>query len=264
MVAPATSGDGPQVRERVIKHKDTRTVPDQGEGLRRENLDQDQTGQPSISDAEACELARLAGILEEAYGGPQDIEWAVDHAGRVFLLQCRPLQQMTGAADPATDGAPDAPAVPGAQELFAGGVTASPGVGFGPIFVARREVDALRFPEGAVLVTPMALPRWAALLSRASALVTEQGGITGHLANVAREFGVPALFDVPNAATRFVEGQNVTVDALGRRIYAGRVDELLAGNEPLPSVMGAAIDAPDSSSPLRPWPAPSSFSRLLS
>jgi len=51
---------------------------------------------------------------------------------------------------------------------------------------------------------------------------------------------VPALFDVPEAATRFMEGQGVTVDALGRRIYAGRVDELLAQAEPPPSVMAGS------------------------
>ncbi len=237
VVEPAAGDAGPQVRERVIKRKDSRTVPDEGEGLRREAVGEAEAALPSLSEAEACELARLAGVLEQAYGGPQDIEWAVDKAGQVFLLQCRPLQQM--AASAAVSPAARA-VVPGATELFAGGVTASPGVGFGPVFVARREVDALRFPEGAVLVTPMALPRWAALLSRASALVTEQGGITGHLANVAREFGVPALFDVPDASTRFAEGQGVTVDALGRRIYAGRVDELLAQAEPPPSVMAGS------------------------
>jgi len=237
VVEPAAGSVGPQVRERVIKHKDSRTVPDLGEGLRREPVAEAEAALPSLTDAEACELARLAGVLDQAYGGPQDIEWAVDQAGKIFLLQCRPLQQLTAAdQDLATLRA----VVPGASELFAGGVTASPGVGFGPIFVARREVDALRFPEGAVLVASMALPRWAALLSRASALVTEQGGITGHLANVAREFGVPALFDVTNACTRFAEGQEVTVDALGRRIYAGRVDELLAQAEPPPSVMAGS------------------------
>ncbi|MDP3428628.1 MAG: PEP/pyruvate-binding domain-containing protein, partial [Humidesulfovibrio sp.] len=237
VVEPAAGGLGPQVRERVIKHKDSRTVPDEGEGLRREAVPEDQAALPSISDAEACELARLAAILEEAYAGPQDIEWAVDQAGKVFLLQCRPLQQMAATQSPAPA---SRVAMPGAVELFSGGVTASSGVGFGPVFVARREVDTLRFPEGAVLVTSMALPRWAALLSRASALVTEQGGITGHLANVAREFGVPALFDVQDATTRFVDGQGLTVDALGRRIYQGRVEELLAQAEPPPSVMAGS------------------------
>ncbi|MBU1041148.1 MAG: pyruvate, water dikinase [Proteobacteria bacterium] len=237
VVDPAVGGSGPRVRERVIKHKDSRTVPDEGEGLRREAVPDAEAELPSISDAEACELARLAGVLEEAYAGPQDIEWAVDQAGKIFLLQCRPLQQLaaTQSSAPASRAA-----LPGAVELFAGGVTASSGVGFGPVFVARREVDALRFPEGAVLVVSMALPRWAALLSRASALVTEQGGITGHLANVAREFGVPALFDVQDATTRFVDGQGVTVDALGRRIYQGRVDELLAQAAPPPSVMAGS------------------------
>ncbi|MBA4356142.1 MAG: pyruvate, water dikinase [Desulfovibrio sp.] len=242
VVEQAAGNTAARVRERVIKRKDSRTVPDQGEGLRREAVDEGQAVLPSLSDAEACELARLAGVLEEAYGGPQDIEWAVDQQGQVYLLQCRPLQQMA-AKDGASPASPPASgAVAGATELFAGGVAASPGVGFGPVFVARREIDALRFPEGAVLVTPMALPRWAALLSRASALVTEQGGVTGHLANVAREFGVPALFDVPEAATRFTEGQSVTVDALGRRIYAGRVEELLAQAEPpLPVMAGSPV-----------------------
>ncbi len=229
-----------RLKQCVVKHKDSRTVPDEGEGLRREAVEADRAGLASLSDAEACELARLAGVLEEAYGGPQDIEWALDRQGRVFLLQCRPLQQAVGPVGGPigeTAGAVAGQPHPGATELFAGGVTASPGVGAGPVFVARKEIDALRFPDGAVLVAPLALPRWAALLPRASALVTEQGGITGHLANVAREFGVPALFDVALAGTRFPEGTEVTVDAEGRRIYQGRVEELLAQAAPPKSVM---------------------------
>lgn len=223
---------------REIKRKFERTVPDEGEGLRREALEPELAEAPSLADEQALELARLADRLEQAYGGPQDIEWAVDQEGRVLLLQCRPLQLVT----PDADAAPVGRAVQGATELFAGGTTACAGAGAGPVFVARKEIDALRFPEGGVLVAPMALPRWAALLSRASALVTEQGGITGHLANVAREFGVPALFDVPEAATRFAEGEVVTVDALGRRVYAGRVEELLAkGEAPAPVMAGSPV-----------------------
>jgi pyruvate,water dikinase len=224
------------LRERSIKRKFERTVPDLGGGLRRDTLDPAMGEEPSLTDAQALELARLAGVLEEAYGGPQDIEWAVDQAGQVFLLQCRPLKQQA----PEADAAPAGPAVEGAAELFAGGTTACAGVGAGPVFVARNELDALRFPDGGVLVAPMALPRWASLLSRASALVTEQGGITGHLANVAREFDVPALFDVPEASARFAEGEIITVDALGRRVYAGRVEELLSLAAPQAPVMAGS------------------------
>jgi len=235
---PGSQSDAFALRESSIKHKFERTVPDLGEGLRREALDPGQAEAPSLTDVQALELAGLAELLEEAYGGPQDIEWAVDQAGQVFLLQCRPLQQVS----PAADAAPAGRAIAGAQELFAGGTTACAGAGAGPVFVARKEIDALRFPDGGVLVAPMALPRWASLLSRASALVTEQGGITGHLANVAREFGVPALFDVESASTRFQEGETVTVDALGRRIYAGRVELLLSQNDaPAPVMAGSPV-----------------------
>ena len=65
-------------------------------------------------------------------------------------------------------------------------------------------------------------------MSRAAALVTDRGGITGHLANVAREFGIPALFNTGEATARLAPGQLVTVDADGLAVYEGRVEELLA------------------------------------
>lgn len=44
-------------------------------------------------------LARLAADAERVYGGPQDIEWAVDEGGEVVLLQARPITTL-----PSTDG----------------------------------------------------------------------------------------------------------------------------------------------------------------
>jgi pyruvate,water dikinase len=108
-------------------------------------------------------------------------------------------------------------------ELFHGGMTASPGVASGPVHRVTKEVDALAFPDGAVLVTDRALARWATLLPRAAAVVSEKGGLTGHLANVAREFRVPALFGAAGAIG-CIDGQtHLTVDADAHRIYAGQV-----------------------------------------
>ena len=45
---------------------------------------------PAISDEEIAELVATARRVEAHYGSPQDIEWAVDDAGEVFLLQSRP------------------------------------------------------------------------------------------------------------------------------------------------------------------------------
>ncbi len=105
------------------------------------------------------------------------------------------------------------------------------------MFIVRSDVDKLKFPHGAVLVTAQSLPGWAPLLGQAAAVVTEIGGVAGHLANVAREFGVPALFGISNATRRLTNGQIVTVDADGLTIYEGRAESLLVEAKPKPNLM---------------------------
>ncbi len=103
--------------------------------------------------------------------------------------------------------------------------------------MVRKESEALLFPKGAVLVVKQALPRWAALLGRASALVAEQGTEAGHLANVAREFGVPAILGLESATALLKNGQPVTVDADGLRVYRGRIEFMRANKVTSKSLM---------------------------
>ncbi len=185
----------------------------------------EKSGDPSLDDNQALELARIALRLEDYYGSPQDVEWAIDQHGRIFVLQCRPLKQTEGG-----DGGHRTSVSEVSRELviLQGGATASSGVACGPAYLLLRHGDALKFPRGAVLVTAQALPRWAALLNRAAAVVTEQGSAAGHLANVAREFGVPAIFGVPSATQVLRHDELVTIDADGLTIYRGCVESLLA------------------------------------
>jgi pyruvate,water dikinase len=110
-------------------------------------------------------------------------------------------------------------------------------VAAGPVYVVKSHVDLLKFPEAAVLVTAFPHPSWAPLLPRAAAVVTDRGGITGHLANVAREFGIPALFNTGEATARLEPGAQITVDADGRTIYGGQVADLLAHAAPRRGIM---------------------------
>lgn len=217
-----------------IKTKDYKFVCYPDEGVCRMDLTGDKNETPSISDEQAGELARIAVRLEEYYGAPQDIEWAIDGESRIFVLQCRPLKQMDAGGGGSYY--EKRPAVQG-DIAIEGGITASSGVACGPIFTVKKNSDTLQFPEGAILVTSQALPRWAALLSRAAAVVTEQGSAAGHLANVAREFCVPALFGVQGASDLLKNGDIVTVDADGLRIYKGRVEDLLAKSEARKNLM---------------------------
>ena len=212
-------GEPLTILRREIRDKEQKAVCLPEEGVRMQA--DAQGAEAALTDDQALELARIALALESHFQGPQDIEWCIDGEGRIFILQSRPLRQM---AAPRSRGV-------GAGEypvLLAGGELAGSGVAAGPVCVVANNLDLLQFPTGAVLVTAFPHPGWAPLLSRAAAIVTDRGGITGHLANVAREFGIPALFNTGEATARLIPGQLVTVDADGLAVYEGRVEALLA------------------------------------
>jgi pyruvate,water dikinase len=212
------------VLRREIAEKKTRyaCLP---EGTCRMEVTGAQAQEPCLDEAQAVELARLALSLEEFYGAAQDMEWALAPDGGMTVLQCRPLtssDDVLGAEEVVPEDARYG------TVLLKGGTEASPGVGAGPVYHVRKDADVLAFPRGAVLVVSQALPRWAALLNRAAALVSEQGGLAGHLANVAREFGKPAIMGLRGACEALESGRVVTVDAGGHTVYDGRVEALLA------------------------------------
>jgi len=209
------------ITKRVIHDKELKAVCLPGEGI---ILTPDPDGkQPALSEAQVLDLARIALRLEEHFQSPQDIEWSIDADGRLYILQSRPLKQLSVSDRDEAWAADIANPV-----LLRGGERASPGVAAGPAVLVKNNLDVLQFPDGAVLVTAFAHPGWATLLPRAKAVVTDRGGITGHLANVAREFGIPALFNTFEATHKLEPGIEITVDADGHAIYAGRVESLLA------------------------------------
>jgi pyruvate, water dikinase len=61
-----------------------------GSGVVETDVPAELQDRPSISDEEIAELVATARRVEAHYRCPQDIEWAVDDAGEVFLLQSRP------------------------------------------------------------------------------------------------------------------------------------------------------------------------------
>lgn len=193
------------------------------EGICRMEVVEKEKDDPAITDHQASLLAELALRLEKYFGCPQDVEWVIEPEGSIRILQSRPLMVSGQLIEPKEMAKlkVDLPVV------LAGGVTASPGLASGPAFVVETTVDMLQFPPGAVLVARNPLPQWAAVLDMAVAVVTDRGGITGHLAAVAREFKVPALLGTLTATRDIKSGDLVTVDADNRQIYAGRAESLL-------------------------------------
>ncbi len=222
-----------RITERHISEKRHKFVCYPDEGVCRMEIVDEECSISSITEAIALELAETALRIEAHYSVAQDIEWALDEKGRVFILQCRPLRQSGQVAE----GQRRMVEIPPGELIVSGGLSASPGAGCGAVFVVKKESDSLRFPKGGVLVIKQALPRWAALLNSASAVIAEQGTAAGHLANVAREFGVPALLGVGGATDVLENGLTVTVDADAMRVYRGRVEQLLNNSPPSRSLM---------------------------
>lgn len=108
------------------------------------------------------------------------------------------------------------------------GTVAQQGIGAGPVWEVNTPEDLARFPRGAVLVSRRDSAQFARVMPLAAAIVTELGTPVSHMAILCRDFGVPCLVNVPGIMTRVENGMEITVDAEDRRIYKGRVHELLA------------------------------------
>lgn len=180
---------------------------------------------PSLDDAQAVQVAELALKLEQLYGQPQAMTWLRAPDGTLQIIMCRNLvvgQLMPADAMSQNGGGEDIPA-----PIACGGITASPGIACGPVHVVRTIDDARSFPQGGVLVVERDLYQWVALMDRAAAVITEQGVIASRLGSLAREFGKPAVFGLPNAMDKLGVLDRVTVYGDGGMIYPGCVDALL-------------------------------------
>lgn len=210
---------------REVNRKATTIEPLRDGGTRRRELSGDEGLAPALSDEEVRQLADLGVEIERHYDAPQDTEWAFDEHGTVWMLQSRPVT--TGLGATAGDGgAPSAgAAAPAAEQppgtTIASGLGAAPGSAGGPARVIRSLAGAERLHDGDVLVAPMTAPDWVPLLRRASALVTDTGGMTCHAAIVSRELGIPCVVGTGDATTKLRDGELVTVDGTHGKVREG-------------------------------------------
>jgi pyruvate,water dikinase len=177
----------------------------------------------SIDHDSILTLARWGSELESFYKEAQDIEWSQDHAGRLFILQSRPLklEEVNTTVDALKlDGIKNA-------VLISGGETASSGIGAGRVFKVTRQSDWRNLPRGAVLVARNTSPQYVTIMDRLNAVVTDTGSIAGHFSSVAREFGVPTLVNTDVATAKLPQRREVTVYADGKVVYDGIVRSMI-------------------------------------
>lgn len=172
-----------------------------------------------LDDDEVLRLAELALKVEEHYGAPQDMEFAIDAGGEMWIVQSRPITTVAGSrASNGTAGGPPTGSV------LVKGLGASPGVGHGTVRILLSPEEGRKLQAGEVLVAPMTNPDWVPTIRRAAAIVTEGGGMTCHAAIVSRELGIPAVVGARHATTVLRDGELVTVDGSSGVVSAGEVE----------------------------------------
>ncbi|WP_010678397.1 pyruvate kinase [Bacillus timonensis] len=98
---------------------------------------------------------------------------------------------------------------------------------FGKVVVANNSEEAeAKMYDGAILVTSATDRDMVKYLEQASALITEEGGLTSHAAVVGLSIGIPVIVGVENATTLLKDGQDITVDSSRGVIYEGHANVL--------------------------------------
>ena len=104
------------------------------------------------------------------------------------------------------------------------GIAASRGIADGTARVILQPSEAAEIEPGSILVTRATDPGWTPVFSVIGGLVLEIGGQLSHGAIVAREYGLPAVVNVPGATERIADGEQIRVDGTEGRVYFSGVD----------------------------------------
>ncbi len=161
-----------------------------------------------LDDDLILQLARWAVSIENHYGRPMDMEWALDGvSGELFIIQARPetVQSRKAAVTLKTY------TLRNKGRCLTSGIGIGDAVAIGKICKLASVVDSDKFQDGSVLVTTVTDPDWLPVMKRAAAIVTDHGGRTSHAAIVSRELGLPAVVGTGDAMRILEAGREVTV-----------------------------------------------------
>ncbi len=162
----------------------------------------------SISDDQVKTLAHWGMLIEQHYGHPMDIEWALDEDDKqLYIVQAR-AETVQSRRDVNVveeyklqeDG-----------RVIVKGTSVGNKIGSGKASKIMSVKDIDDFKAGDVLVTEMTDPDWVPIMKIASAIVTDKGGRTCHAAIVSRELGIPCVVGTGNASQLIHDGQDLTV-----------------------------------------------------
>ncbi len=211
--------------EKTIGEKEKKMIYAKTGGKTTENVTTSKKERRSfvLSDGEILELSKWAVIIEEHYGRPMDMEWALDgRTKKLFIVQAR--AETVESRKEAT--AFKEYRLLGSGKKIVEGMAVGDAIVSGEAQVIKDVKDIGKFEDGAILVTLMTDPDWVPIMKKAAGIVTDHGGRTSHAAIVSRELGIPAIVGTGNATKVLKHGEEITLScAEGEKgfVYEGLV-----------------------------------------
>lgn len=219
---------------RSVTEKTIQLVRKEGGDVIETKVPKELSKKAVISDEQIAELANYAKQIEKHYGCYMDMEWAVDHENRLWILQARPETVWSKRNKESKKGEVKLN-VTEEHNVLVKGLPASPGVACGKVHVIIDPKDIHEFKEGEILVTTMTAPDWVPAMKKAIAIVTDAGGMTCHASIVSRELGIPCIVGTKSRSVEVTKtlktGQEITVDAQNGVVYEGIVSDLIKKEE---------------------------------
>ena len=209
--------------KRHLGSKDMKMIPVAGSKTKNVPVLQHDRDRFSINDDQVKTLADWGMKIEEHYGHPMDIEWALDDDDKqLYIVQARSetVQSRRNV------NVIEEYKLKEEGHLIVKGTSVGNKIGSGRVNKIMSVKDIDDFKEGDVLVTRMTDPDWVPIMKIASAIVADEGGRTCHAAIVSRELGIPCVVGTGNGSEVINEGQNVTVSCTGGDegyVYEGKL-----------------------------------------
>lgn len=217
------------IRSKQINDKAVELVRLPNGGVEERKVSDELARTQVITDEQLAELAGYARAIEKHYGCYMDMEWAVDHKNRIWILQARPETVWSRRNKDTKE--EKKVNITTDHKVLVKGLPASPGLVAGKVHVITNPEDIEKFKKGEILVTPMTSPDWVPAMKKAVAIITDAGGMTCHASIVSRELGIPCVVGTKSRSVEATlilkDGQDVTVDAQNGIIYDGIVEDMI-------------------------------------
>ena len=204
----------------------------------KEDIPEEKQAVQKIEDRRVVEIAEIGRQIEIHYEKPMDMEWCIED-GKVYIVQARPITAVGNSAVNETVQTEAA-----SEDILTTGLGASPGLASGRVIIYDESMSLDVVKDGDVLVTGMTMPDMVPAMSRAAAIVTDEGGMTCHAAIISRELGTPCVVGTGNATSILSDGMMITVDGTTGTVYKGEITAKASGAEAVAATVVAADPVP--------------------